>query len=118
LDAHPPAVLQTALLEAHARAFELAAGFATRSSLALVESEWRIVRSDGTDVQFCLPRAIARHGFTARGGSQAASTGVTVSGADDRVLLEPPNLRRLARRASQALARLRAVVDAPPVRSG
>jgi uncharacterized protein YkwD len=87
LDATPQSERRAALLEAHRQAVELAAGFATSSSLSLADDEWRVVRSDGTDVRCRLPRALVRHDFTARGAAGSASAGCSVSGPDDGVLL-------------------------------
>jgi TldD protein len=118
LEATPPAVRRAALLEAHREASELATGLATRSSLSLVDDEWRVVRSDGTDVRFRMPRGVVQHSFTARGGGQAANAGCSVSGADDRVLLETANQARLRWRAARALRRARDAVSAAAVPSG
>jgi TldD protein len=102
-----------ALLTLHREALELAAGFGTRSTYGEVDEEWRIVRSDGTDLRTRMPRALARHSFTARGERQTASTSGAVCGADDLVLLGPASQARLQRRARRALARARAVTEAP-----
>ena len=118
LAATPPAERHAALLEAHREAMELAAGLATRSSLSLVDDEWRVVRSDGTDVRFRMPRGVVQHSFTARGGGRTASAACSVSGADDRVLLDSANRARLRARAARALRRARDAADAAAVRPG
>jgi TldD protein len=107
-----------ALLEASRQAMDMAEGFAVRSGHAVVDEEWRIVRSDGTDVSFSTPHAYARHDFTARSAAGAASNGCSVSGADAAVLLESTSFARLQRRASAAVRRARSVLDAPRVPSG
>src|SRR5262249_40758365 len=118
LDATPQSERRAALLEAHREVLELAGGFAVRSTLSLVEDEWRITRSDGTDVRFRLPRGMVRHAFTGRGGGEAASAACSVAGADDRVLLDPADRARLQLRAQTALRRVRDVVGAPSVSAG
>lgn len=107
-----------ALLEAHGRARALAEGFSVRSGHAVVDDEWRIVRSDGTDVAFRTPRASVRHEFTARSASGVVTTGCAVSGADAGVLLDPASFARLEARARGAVRRARAVLNAPRVPSG
>ena len=107
-----------ALMEAHARACALASGFAVRTSHAVVDEQWRIVRSDGTDVTFALPHAYSRHDFTAHDGNATASSGCAVSGADASVLLSAASLERLDQRARVAVGRARDVLGAPRVASG
>ena len=107
-----------ALLELHREAVEMANGFGVRSTFGLDDEEWRVVRSDGTDVRFRTPRALVRHSFTARGGQHAVSVSGAVSGADERVLRDADQQERLQRRAWRALARAREVAEAPAVVSG
>lgn len=117
LEATGLAELRSALLEAHREALGLAGEFALASSYSQTDEEWRIVRSDGTDVRFRTPRAIVRHAFTTRAG-RAASAACSVPGPDDRVLLEAERRARLRRRAAQALRRARDGVGAPGVPAG
>ncbi len=108
-----------ALLEANRQAMDLASGFSVRSGHAVVDEEWRVVRSDGADVSFGTPHAFARHEFTARSAAGATATnGCAVSGADAAVLLSQDGFERLRKRAHAAVRRARAVLDAPRVRSG
>lgn len=118
IDATPMGEQSRVLLEVHREARDLAQGFSTRSGHAVVDEEWRIVRSDGTDVSFAMPRAHVRHEFTARSDDGAASGGCAVSGADARVLLDEEYAARLRLRAVRAIERARAVLDARPVASG
>jgi TldD protein len=109
---------RAALVEAHRELTAEAAGFALTSAFAIADDEWRIVRSDGTDVAFRMPRAMARHSLTARGAQGAATAVGTVTGADYEVLLGAERGARLQLRARRALQRARAVADAPTVRPG
>ena len=109
--------LRNALLDAHREALQLAGAFALASSLSLTDDEWRIVRSDGTDIRFRAPRALVRHAFTARAG-RAATASCSVPGADERVLLDAEHRARLGRRAASALRRARDAAGAPPVPTG
>lgn len=114
----PARAQSEALLAVNREAQALARGFSVRSGHFVADEEWRVVRSDGTDVSFSLPHAFVRHDFTARSRSGAATTGCAVSGADASVLLDPANQERLLRRARAAVGRARAVLDAPRVRGG
>ena len=107
-----------ALREANRHLIDLAPGFAVRSSHQVVDDEWRVVRSDGADVSFALPRAHAQHDLTAHLASGVVTASATVSGADAGVLLDLERARLLEQRALRALRRARAVLGAPPVRVG
>jgi TldD protein len=118
LGAVPLADQTRALCEANRALNDAAAGFAVRSAHVVVDDEWRVVRTDGTDVSFALPRAYVRHDLTVRSSEGRTTLGATLSGADSRVLLDPENVATLDRRARASLRRARAVLEAPRVRSG
>src|SRR5205823_8511176 len=69
LAATPTAEQSRALLEAQREAQALATGFSVRSAHAVVDEQWRVVRSDGADVAFSTAHAFVRHEFTARSAS-------------------------------------------------
>lgn len=118
LDETPIDEQRRVLLDAHQRARDLAGEFAVRTSHAVMDEQWRVVRTDGTDISFALPHAFARHDFTVRDATGTASTGCAVSGADAAVLLGEANAERLYQRAVVAMARARVVLGAPKVRGG
>ena len=107
-----------ALVEANRALAAFAPDTAARASYAAVDEEWRIVRSDGTDVSFATPRAYARHELTVRSGHGVATAGATVSGADSDVLLDPAWAALLERRARRSLTRAQATLGTRPVRAG
>jgi len=76
-----------------------------RTVLRLTNEEWRIFRSDGTDVIFNTPRAFIFHSITAKSGEETATTYANISGSDLGILLEDEPQNRLKRR-SQKAARL------------
>lgn len=118
LEATPLGEQTAALLEANRRLAAAAAGFAVRSGHLVVDDEWRVVRSDGTDVSFSLPRAHVQHKLTAHAESGVTSAGATVSGADAGVLLDPERAALLERRARRVLRRARSAQGAPSVEPG
>ena len=107
-----------ALQEANRSLTEAAGGLALRSSHSVVDDEWRVVRTDDTDVAFALPRAYVRHKMTARSNGGVATASVVVGGTDGTVLLDPQQARLLERRARRALRHAQAASDAPPAPTG
>ena len=118
LAAVDPGQHRDVFLEAHRAARGVAGDFSFRSSHSVLDEEWRIVRSDGTDVRYGTPRASAGHEFTSRGKRHTASASAVVTGADASLLLEAEGFERFRRRAAQAVRRARDVADAPGLPSG
>ena len=108
----PPQI--DALQEANRSLTEEAGGLAVRSSHSVVDDEWRVVRTDDTDVAFALPRAYVRHKMTARSNGGVATASAVVGGADSTVLLDPQQARLLERRPRPAPRNAQAASDAPP----
>ena len=73
-----------------------------RTLLRLTDEEWRIARTDGTDVIFNTPRSFVYHMITAKSGSRTATTYANLPGTDLRVIVLPENLDRLRQRAKKA----------------
>ncbi|MCC7103757.1 MAG: TldD/PmbA family protein [Chloroflexi bacterium] len=118
LDAFDALAARTALLEAHRELMEQVSGCSLRSSWSATDDEWRIARSDGTDVWFSLSRADGRHELTARQHGRAATVSAVVSGTDPAILLAGDGPARLRRRAAQAYRRARDAASAPAVSAG
>jgi TldD protein len=95
-----------------------AGGLSVRSRYVAVDDQWRIVRSDGTDVSFAVPRAYLHHGLTGRVADAIVSSGANVSGADVGLPLDPTMMELLDRRARSSIDRLRATAGAPSVPEG
>ncbi|MCC6173746.1 MAG: hypothetical protein IT305_00450 [Chloroflexi bacterium] len=107
-----------ALRDAQAALGTLPPGTSARTSHALVDERWRIVRSDGTDVTFATPRAVLRHDLTARLEGVPIRAGGNVSGADAMAVLAPERLAVAAARARLALRCARETAHAPAVQPG
>ncbi len=73
-----------------------------RTFLKLTDEEWRIARSDGTDVIFNTPRSFVYHVITAKSGTRTTTTYANLPGTDLRVIIDPQNLIRLWERAKKA----------------
>jgi TldD protein len=89
-----------------------------RTTLLDVDEEWRIVRSDGTDVGFHTPRASLRHELSGRIGGRIARASSNVSGTDASAVLSDEARARVMRRAGRAAADARLASDAPAVQAG
>jgi TldD protein len=97
---------------------ELGQDRTVRTTLLAVDEEWRIVRSDGTDVSFATPRASLRHDLSARIDGRITRAAANVAGDDIAAIMSEDALRRLTRRASRAAADARMSASAPAPRSG
>lgn len=73
-----------------------------RTLLRLTDEEWRIARSDGTDVIFNTPRSYVYHVITAKSGSRTTTTYANLPGTDLRIIIEPNYLNLLKERAQKA----------------
>lgn len=93
-------------------------GVTVDTSLIAVDEEWRIVRSDGTDVQWNVPRCALIDSFTARRGNRVASASEPTSAADLAVLLDPELHGKHRRLAVKQRELAKALLDARPVAAG
>lgn len=73
-----------------------------RTILRLTDEEWRISRSDGTDVIFNTPRSSVYHVITAKSGSRTTTTYANLPGTDLRIIIDHQYLNRLKERAKKA----------------
>ena len=89
-----------------------------RSVLFAADEEWRIVRSDGTDVSFATPRASLRHELSARTDGRIVRASASVSGTASATLLAEGVGGTLVRRARRAAADASLAATAPAIESG
>jgi len=97
-DPHGAASLDVALSEAQQTVRGLLPQLQVRTSQHVVDDQWRIARSDGTDVSFATPRATVRHELTGRAGEAVIRASASVSGVDGPSTLLPARLDVLAKR--------------------
>ncbi len=91
---------------------------AVRTNFAMVRSDWRIVRSDGTDVSFRVPRSMASVLLTAKRDGDAARTSASAAGVGSEVLLDSGLRGALLRRVADAAGLARALLVAPAYPAG
>jgi len=107
-----------ALLAAHEAARALPDAPSVRTTHVLVDEQWRVARSDGTDVSFATPRARARHALTVRRAARPVSASASISGADVSALAATDRLAALDRRTRHALRGALDTHDAPSIAPG
>lgn len=94
---------------------EITAGdvnLSVQSLLRLTDEEWRIIRTDGTEVIFNTPRSLIYHFITAKSGSETATTHAGVSGNDLEVIIKEEYLNKLRKRAQNAASLAMQILDA------
>lgn len=102
------------------RALPVPAGveLSVQTSLTAVDEAWRILRADGTDVSWNVPRCAVVDTFVARRGPRAGTTSVPSFAVDLDVLLDPARAARHRRLAERARLTAIALLDAGPVTPG
>jgi TldD protein len=91
---------------------------AVRTAHSIVDEQWRIARSDGTDISFAVPRASLRHEVNGRSGASVVQVGVSAGGADAPTTLAEARLATLTQRTVVAARQAVEAADAPPPPSG
>ncbi len=89
-----------------------------RTIFQLVEEDWRIVRSDGTDIAFRMPRGFVYHLIVAREGKKTATVRTSVSGSGLELLLDEAVQARLRKRAASTVDMAVNLLAAPRVKGG
>lgn len=89
-----------------------------RTILRVTDEEWRIFRSDGTDVIFNTPRAFIYHSITAKSGDETATTYANISASDLGILIEAEPQNRLKQRGQKAARLALDLLGAPKFPGG
>lgn len=106
------------LMEINQALSALDSRLSVRTVHRVVDEEWRIVRHDGTDMIFNTPRAFVYNSFTAKEGTETATTTANVPASDLSVLLEPEYRDRLMKRSTNSARLAVALLGAGKVRGG
>jgi len=86
---------------------------AVRTGFGLSRSDWRIARSDGTDVTFVVPRSRVGVVLTAREGGQAVRTNASATGTSYEVLTDEGRAEEFLERVRRAGELARDLLAAP-----
>jgi TldD protein len=84
-----------------------------RTSFSLSRADWRIRRSDGTDVSFRIPRSVASVSLTARRNGEAVRTSATATAMSYETLLDDRLREHFLGRARRAAKLALELLDAP-----
>lgn len=108
------------LLDAQATlaGIEIGSGRTVRTTHHVVDEQWRILRSDGTDLSFGTPFAVARHELSGRLDGMVARASATVSGTTACATLSGEALARLTRRLRRSAATAITAAGAAPPPAG
>jgi len=110
--------MREATLELARRAVAEAEGLAVRTGFGLARSDWRIARSDGTDVSFSIPRSHTGVIVTAKRDGQAVRTNASIPATSYETILDAEPSGKLVARVAQSAALARELLDAPSYPAG
>ncbi|SCX81160.1 TldD/PmbA family protein [Alkaliphilus peptidifermentans] len=82
-----------------------------------IEDQWRIIRSDGTDVFYNLPRVAISNTITAKAGN-TATTRSAISGSDASILIDKDKRDCLVKRTKNACNLAIELLEAPTIKGG
>lgn len=91
----------------------VANGVQVRTAFGLVRERWHILRSDGTDVAFVIPRSHIAAILTARKNGEAVRTSASAAGLSYEQLLDRDKAEALLSRAARAAVLAGDLLDAP-----
>ncbi len=110
--------LELRLTELNKEIISIDSKLSVRTLLRLTDEEWRIIRSDDTDVVFNTPRSVLFHSITAKSATDTATTYANLPGTDLGVIMKPINVKRLQGRAKKAAQLGLDLLSAPKITSG
>ncbi|KAB3537837.1 TldD/PmbA family protein [Alkaliphilus pronyensis] len=82
-----------------------------------IEDQWRIVRSDGTDVTYNIPRTVVSNLITAK-GVNTATTRAAISGSDASLLIDTEKRNRLIKRTKNSCKLAINLLKSPKIKGG
>jgi len=108
--------VQAATEEINRELMSIHNGLKARTSFSIDREEWRVARSDGTDVRYLLPHGYCSNALTAQRDGSTHTVGASLSRTGYEVLREErPLLLARSRKAAQTALRL---LDAPRYPAG
>lgn len=104
-------------LEVHEGVRGVEDGLRIRSLFSVTRDEWRIARSDGTDVSFCIPRSFLSNSLTTTNGDRASAISSVFANSHE-LLLDEEQIQRSLRKAAHTAKILRRTAAAGPFPGG
>lgn len=89
-----------------------------RTVFGMFEDDWRVVRSDGRDVSFRIPRAFVYNTVSASVGGKTASGRSSISGAGLELLMDSAAMALLSQRTRKVSELCLGLLDAPRIKGG
>lgn len=96
----------------------LGPGLKARSSFVINREEWRIVRSDGTDVSYLLPHGYAFNSVTAQGDQETHTVGASLSRTGYEIFLNEDDRAAFLMRSARAAEQAQLLIGAPRYPAG
>ncbi len=94
--------LQARALEVNREVIDMGSGLKVRTPFVINREEWRILRSDGTDVSYVLPRGYCYNTVTAQADGEVRTVSASLSRTGYEVLIDPQERDTLLRRSQRA----------------
>ncbi len=113
-----PETARQALLDLHLELKQISPDTPCRTSFLISEDEWRILRTDGTDVHFTVPRSLFRHAISGWQDGKNTTLAITWVGHDYSPLISKDIQEKLYQRTAARNEHLRELVTAAPVDHG
>ncbi len=92
--------------------------FSINSTLQISETEWRIIRNDGTDTSFLIPRCVVNSSLVYKKNGNTVSTRVYWSDKGYDIFYDEEKLRLFKNRIKSKEKQCRDVISAPSIESG
>jgi TldD protein len=88
------------------------------STLAIGYSEWRIIRDDGTDTSYMIPRSVVSTSIVFKKNGKTVSTRTHFNDKGYDIFYDEKKMKYFKERIKQKETQCREVIDAPAVESG
>lgn len=118
IDAVPMSEAGDRLLDFHCELKNDAEKMSASTGFSISLNEWRILRSDGSDVHFTIPRSMFRHSVSIQNNGKNYTLTVPFIGNDYRPLIDENIKEIIRRRVKERIAILNELPQAPNIEYG
>lgn len=118
IESMSPETARQALLEIHQELKQISPDTPCRTSFLISEDEWRILRTDGTDVHFTVPRSLFRHEISCWQDGKNTTLSITWVGHDYSTIIYRDIREKLFHRSFALNGHLQHLMTAQPVDHG